>query len=158
MSASLEAIFDDREMQSLLSTIKDRFRNNAQANKQLATIVFARVEKNVIHHFNTQSGPTGKWKAWSTAYRSHMNRIGKGGNLILTDTAKMRRGLRVAPTQPSDGILFWNPSKTSSGFPYAKAHDEGGPKLPQRKFMWISDPTLESIAGDLLEWTTDKSL
>jgi phage gpG-like protein len=41
---------------------------------------------------------------------------------------------------------------SGKGFPYAEAHDKGGPKLPQRKFMWLSKEGMEKIIKQVTDW------
>jgi hypothetical protein len=54
-----------------------------------------------------------------------------------------------------DDIIWYNEEKTSKGFPYAEAHNEGGGKLPQRQFMWISDRALDDMIDGLLRFWED---
>lgn len=152
---SIEAQLDSKEFDKFLFAIKTRFENKGQAYKTLASIAYARVYKDVIDHFRAEEGPDGPWAAWSKAYAAHMERIGKGGNKILQNTGRLRQSFNVASKQSSEGVTFSNPARTSSGFPYGQAHDEGGKKLPQRKFMWISDDAMEDISQSFLSWALD---
>lgn len=59
-----------------------------------------------------------------------------------------------------DGILFYNNAKVKgTGFPYAYAHDndtEPRSRLPQRKFMWLSDEGMEKLIGVTEGWLADE--
>jgi hypothetical protein len=136
-----------------------RIRKNAdEINKKdrafwgsLSAIAF----RDVIKHFEAERGPSDKWKKWSKIYREHMQSIGKGGNKILQDTGHLRQNVRLADTSSRirQGQLLYNPAKTKGGFPYAYAHDTGGPKLPQREFMWLSDKALNQMSVIMAEHT-----
>jgi hypothetical protein len=52
----------------------------------------------------------------------------------------------------SDGILWFNNAKTKNNFPYAFAHNTGGPKLPKRDFMWISNGALADIEQQVIKF------
>jgi hypothetical protein len=83
-----------------------------------------------------------------------MEQIGKSGNKILQDTGRLRQ--TFVPTNyraVSGGIVFFNPAKTKSGFPYAAAHDEGFAKGgKKREFMWLSEIAMEEISDSALNW------
>jgi phage gpG-like protein len=105
--------------------------------------VGARVIADVINHFEQERGPTGKWKAWSPAYRKYMQKRGKGGNKILQDTGRLRTGWQPARYRTSrEGITWFNPVE------YAGAHDRGTRRLPKREFSWISRQAIEKIEKD----------
>lgn len=119
----------------------------------LSSVVFS----DIISHFENQQGSEGPWKSWSSAYANHMNKIGKSGNMILQDTGRLRQSFTPASfRQVNDGILWFNPAKTASGFPYAAAHDEGGPKLPKRDFMWLSDEAKERLEEVTLKFLEEE--
>ena len=136
--------------QSVLVEKKSRIYVNAVVSKH--------VIKDVTDHFENQEGGPGKlWPEWSDTYLDHMRKIGKQGNNILTDSARLRnsfgpRKYRIS----SDSITFFNPARTASGFPYAAAHDEGGRKLPQRRFMWLSNKANKKIGQDTLKFLLKK--
>lgn len=104
--------------------------------------------KDVIEHFEKEQGPKGRWKKWSKLYKEHMDKIGKGTNKKLQDTGRLRQST-VIPMRSGEirkGYLVFNPAQTSKGFPYAYAHDRGGPKLPKREFMWLSLKAMNRIS------------
>jgi phage gpG-like protein len=115
----------------------------------LSTVVF----RDIVDHFQQEEGPDGPWAAWAFAYFMHLRRIGKGGNKILQDSGRLRMAFTPASWRSvTGGILWYNPAKTKSGFPYAKAHDDGGSVLPQRQFMWLSDSARENLAEMTLQF------
>lgn len=137
--AEVVASFKDKAAQKFFNDIIKRYKDIEDKDKKIIGILSNVVYRDIIEHFEKESGPNGRWKAWSERYAAFMNRIGKGGNQILQDTGRLRQSFQ--PTNwrvEGDSILWFNPAKTSRGFPYAKAHDEGGGKLPQREFMWLS--------------------
>lgn len=104
--------------------------------------------KDVMDHFEKQQGSKGGWKRWSALYRNHMEKLGKGDNMILQDTGRLRQSTMMAfdSEQIKKGYLVFNPAQTQKGFPYAYAHDTGGPILPKRDFMWLSLRAQNQIA------------
>src|ERR1041385_123236 len=134
----MEIAIENEEAQEFIAKLVTQAKKVSGKASEFAAVLSPIVFKDVMQHFEQQRGSTGPWKAWSKAYAEHMQKIGKGGNLILQNTGRLRqsftpRNYRVV----SDGLLWFNPAKTESGFPYAFAHDEGGPKLPKRDFMWL---------------------
>jgi phage gpG-like protein len=155
-SISFDASAWDASVKRLSDVWNDTSFNTKQ-RQQMKAILEIGVFKDVVQHFADQSGPSGEWKGWSDSYRKHMERIGKGGNLILQDSGRLRQanfpGSGSSGSRATgDGLLFFNNAQTSGGFPYAYAHDTGGPKLPQRKFMWVSPGAMSSIADQVANW------
>ena len=111
--------------------------------KALGAVVY----KDVIDHFEFEQGEKGPWKWWSDVYADHMARVGKGGNKILQDSGRLRNNFKPGNfrRQP-EGLEWFNDAKTKGGFPYAYAHDEGGPKLPKRDFMWASARLMDNVS------------
>ncbi len=150
-----EFAFHSEEAQAFLKKLLKNKDSITTGAKSYATAISAIVFSDIISHFQEQKGSEGPWKAWSSAYAAHMNKIGKSGNQILQDTGRLRQSF--TPTsfrQVNEGILWFNPAKTAKGFPYAAAHDEGGPNLPKRDFMWLSDDAkgrLEEVTLKFLE-------
>lgn len=120
-------------------------RRSSEYVSELSVYVF----QDIIDHFAKEEGPEGPWTPWSRAYAEHAAK--RGQRMILQDTGRLRNSTIMSrPT--SEGILWFNPAKTESGFPYAAAHDEGGPTLPKRSFMWLSDLAQEKIAEATLRF------
>ncbi len=145
--SAIEIEFDSGKVQEFLKTLLQRQEQIQRKDRAFVDTISIFVFQDIINHFEKESGPNGKWKAWSKTYAEHMESIGKGGNKILQDSGRLRQSFtpgqwRMRPA----GIEWYNPAKTKSGFPYAAAHDEGGGKLPQRRFMWLGDRALEKIS------------
>ncbi len=135
---------------------KNKMWTASVARDSLADVMAIAIYPDVMDHFAKQTGPTGPWKAWSMAYAKHMKDIGKGGNLLLQDNGNLRQ--RFTPqSRRSDafGITFYNNAKTKGGFPYAKAHDDGGKTLPKRNFMWLSKPAMKKMITLVEAWMND---
>lgn len=148
--------FKDKKAQKFF---KDIIKQSRKVEKRSKAFTFGIVAKHVIedvteHFEDQQGGPSKLWPEWSEAYLKHMRKIGRQGNNILTFNARMRNsfGPNKYRLKGSEGIEFFNPAKTAGGFPYAAAHNEGGPKLPQRKFMWLSAKARNRIARDTLKF------
>lgn len=161
------------KMQERINAIKGGKKEKA-FHGAVSALVFA----DITRHFENEMGEKGKWEQWSDSYRAAIE--GKvffrkvGGVTIPFDTAKMenpppppRNNGMILQTQigrlrqnfkpadyriNSEGITWFNDAKTSKGFPYAAAHDEGGGKLPKRSFMWLSLAALEKIAEATLDF------
>jgi phage gpG-like protein len=136
-----EAVLKFTETMSLgLAALKDR-------DMKFASMVSPIIFRDIIKHFEQEAGPTGRWVEWSKSYQ---NAIAKGWarkpGKILQDTGRMRNAFQISSfRRGANGYEWFNPAKTASGFPYAAAHDEGGPKLPQRQFMWLSSTALDQV-------------
>ena len=145
--AETEIFFDSAKVRLFFERISKNIDEIKARDKVFVTSISAIVYQDVISHFQEQKGSKGKWAKWSRIYEERMQKTGRGGNMILQFSGGLRQAFR--PTNwrgRRDGIEWFNPAKTKSGFPYAKAHDEGGPKLPKRDFMWISPKAFERIA------------
>lgn len=153
---NIQAIFEAEEVERFLKQVKDKAKFSATGMKQLGGIISATVFQDIIDHFKAEEGPEGSWDDWSPSYSDFMERIGKGGNKILQNTGRLRNSFQPSNYRAqSGGVLFFNPATTSEGFPYAAAHDTGGKKLPQRKFMWMSKNAMEQLGAQTLEWLLD---
>ena len=151
-----EFALHDKEAQAFLKKLIKKKEAISKGQQEYVSLLSAIVYSDIIDHFEHERGSEGPWKEWSKAYRAHMQAIGKEGNRILQDTGRLRQSFM--PTNwklTTEGILWFNPAKTRSGFPYAAAHDEGGKKLPKRDFMWLSDQARERISDQTLEFLED---
>ena len=141
-----EIVFDNKEALELLRGMSKRIDQITEHDKKVVGLLSAIVYRDIIDHFSTETGPEGPWKPWSDSYQRFMASIGKGGNKILQDTGRLRNSFKPANVRStSEGLLWFNDAKLSSGFPYALAHDEGFGRLRQRQFMWLSDKAMEEI-------------
>ena len=152
MAIDAEFVFDGKPWQEMIASVRKKW-DDIEARKTFGAIVSSKVYADIMDHFAKEQGPGGKWQPWSAAYAEHLAKSGKGGNMILQDSGRLRQSF--APTSwvgNDDGILFFNNAKTKGGFPYAKAHNEGGPRLPQRQFMWLSERGLDGIIDVVEKW------
>jgi len=151
MSVKVEATFKDRRVKKFMKDISNNLKD-ADKKKQFYSFLGIEVFADIIDHFENEEGPNGPWQQRSEPYKSIIE--GKGFTKILQVTGNLRQGFQPIQgggnlRKTSDGILWFNKAKTSNGFPYAAAHDEGTAKLPQRKFMWLSQKRLDKM-GDLI--------
>jgi phage gpG-like protein len=133
-------VFKDEKVRKLLSQLQKNVKKIGQRDKQYVGLLSSIVFRDIINHFERQEGPNGKWSPWSQVYARFMARVGKSGNLILSDTGRLRQGWQ--PTRyrvSSEGILWFNPVK------YASIHNEGKGRYPQREFAWLSQNAMRAI-------------
>lgn len=144
---AIELKFDSKKAEQFFADLNKRLGIVNDAEEKFVNILSAIVFQDIMSHFEKERGSKGPWKPWSKMYADHMAMIGKGGNKILQDTGRLRQSFTPGQwrSHPA-GIEWYNPAKTSSGFPYAYAHNEGGPKLPKRDFMWLSKTALDKMA------------
>jgi hypothetical protein len=143
--------FDSAKVEAFFKELQRRSKAIERGEREYALAIGALVQKDVIHHFENEEGPKGRWKEWSRIYTEHMLRIGKAGNQLLQDTGRMRNTLKPSNyRKQSEGLEWYNNAKTKRGFPYAYAHDEGGDILPKRTFMWASNKLMDNVARTTL--------
>jgi len=87
------------------------------------------------------------------------------GGRILQDSGGLRKSIFPIKAGKKtilsrNGWKWYTNAKTKSGFPYAAAHNNDGPrdKLPQRKFMWLSGKGLKNIAKISIDHLTNKKV
>lgn len=133
MAENATITIDDKEVRKLIDGLIKNVGEISNRGKRYVGLLSSIVIGDVISHFSKEEGPEGKWKPWSNRYRTYMTSIGKGGNLILSDTGKLRQGWQPARYRASkEGVLWYNPVE------YAAKHDQGISPYPKRKFTWIS--------------------
>jgi phage gpG-like protein len=169
--------YEDKNLGQALSKFKLKLSMMHKA-PELRGIIASVVFKDIMKHFDDEKGPKGKWAPWSKSYRDAINRTvafrywngrvvpitdpkqlkkykppRNNGKILQTNKARLRQSFMPQNHKVlKDGLLFYNKAKTKDGFPYAAAHDEGGPKLPQRKFMWLSKEGAKDILGQIMIW------
>lgn len=145
--SAIDLQFDSKQAEAFLKRLKRNQEAIEKKDQAFVDTISIFVFQDIINHFEKEQGPKGKWKAWSKVYAEHMEALGKGGNKILQDSGRLRQSFTPGQwrARPA-GIEWYNPAKTKKGFPYAAAHDEGGGRLPQRKFMWLGSGAMEKIA------------
>lgn len=148
-----EIEFDNEEVEKAIRNLLAKTEAISKQDKEIVGILSKIVFSDVMDHFSKSEGSTGPWPKWSASYTKFMNRIGRGGNKILINNGRLRLNFQpMNVRKTADGLMWFNNAKTASGFPYAAAHDEGGPKLPQRQFMWLSNQAIESIEDQILRY------
>jgi phage gpG-like protein len=159
----LEAVFEDREVVDFFKMLRTNLKSVKNGEKKFSGLLSAIVFRDVMEHFENEEGPDGHWAPWSTepngGYAAKMQRAGRGGNKILQYSGKLRQGFKPAKVRFSGQELVWfNDAQTKSGFPYAAAHDEGGPTLPSRSFMWLSKKGADDISMQTLQFMLDEGI
>jgi len=153
MADQADIVIDDKEVRDYLAGLTKRWDQIEKRDKAVVGIISAIVFRDVIQHFQREEGPDGRWRAWSPSYAKFMATIGKSGNQILQDSGRLRNSFQPTNARATrEGILWFNNAKTASGFPYAAAHNDGGGRLPQRRFMWLSDGAVGDIAEQVLNF------
>lgn len=159
MADTVVAEFDNAEVIEFIRNLDKRLKNVKDGQKKYVGLLSAIVYADVINHFQKQEGSGGPWKKWSDSYKKQMDEDGKGGNKILQDTGRLRNTFKPTNNRKvSAGVLWFNNAQTKKSFPYAFAHDEGGPVLPQRDFMWLSEGAVEKIATQTLQFMIDEGI
>lgn len=154
-----EFVFDDEDSRKMLQKIIDNLAGIKNGDQKFQGLMGAVVFRDIMDHFSDEAGESGAWPSWSKSYQTYMERIGRGGNKKLQFTGRLRQSF--VPTNVrklSEGYLWFDNAKTAKGFPYAQAHDEGGPKLPQRQFMWLSDKGAENLCQQMLAFALDEGI
>lgn len=147
---SSEVILEDASARKLLNGLIKNVGQISNRAKAYVGILSSVVIRDIIDHFEKQESDIGKWKPWSASYRKYMISIGKGGNLILSNTGKLRQGWQPARYRVSkEGVLWFNPVE------YASKHNEGIPPFPQRKFTWLSEKALNDIETQTVKFIED---
>ncbi len=159
MSDAISAEFDSQEVTDFLNDLTSRLENVKDGERKYIGLLSAIVYGDVMGHFKGERGSAGPWAKWSKSYRKQMEAKGRGSNKILQFTGKLRNSFKPTNVNMSNaGPVWFNDAQTRTGFPYAAAHDNGGPKLPQRDFMWLSDSAVESISEKTLQFMLDEGI
>lgn len=152
MSIKASFEFDASDWDRILKDVYTKWKK-VENRKEFGNIVAPMIQRDFQDHFDKERGPQKKWQKWSDAYAKHMRRIGKSGNLILTDTGRLRRSLMQNKNWRADqaGLMFY------SKVVYAGVHDQGSPKqnIPQRQFMWLSTKGLDKVIDVIERWLAD---
>jgi len=162
-----EFTIHDKKAQKLIKKFLKNAKEFERHGKRYAAAMSVWVFQDIMDHFDKEEGPEGMWKQWTTAYKKQRtNRLTakqkrKRGKrfAILQDSGALRKAFLPVESpslagsrSTSDGILWFNPAKTASGYPYAWGHDTGDGKLPKRTFMWLSNDAQNKIAEGTLEF------
>lgn len=159
MAEKAIAEFNNAEVVEFFKNIDKRLKDVKDGKKKFIGLLSAIVYGDVIRHFEDEKGSDGPWKKWSASYTNKMKENNKAGNKILQDTGRLRNSFKPSNARKvSAGIVWFNPGKTKTGFPYAFAHDTGGPVLPKRDFMWLSDEATDKIAEQTLQFMIEEGI
>jgi phage gpG-like protein len=179
----MQTIFKNEEVLKFLKSFHEKIRKSKATGSKYVGLLSAIVFADVQDHFETESDPDGRWKEWSKSYseavqgkafyRTIAGRVVRIASdsvdkppkpprkpgMILQATGRMRNNFKPTKVKStSGGILWFNDAKTKGGFPYAAAHDNGGDKLPQRSFMWLSNKAIEKIEAQTLQFLLDEGV
>lgn len=150
-----EAVFKSKEALRLFDDITSKTKDIEEKRRGIIGLFSAIVYRDIIDHFEKQEGPSGPWQQWSKIYRDLMAARGRSQNKILQDTGRLRQSFRPTNFRTNPAAITWfNPARTSKGYPYAAAHDLGLDGYPQREFMWLSPKALKDIESTVLEYIT----
>lgn len=175
--------FKHKAVQKALKDIDRNLKSIDKLRKEYTVGVSALVYQDVMEHFELEQGPIKRWPEWSDAYTRHMRKQGKGANFILQDTGNLRNNFKKTDyRRTTQGLLWYNDAMTKppkqklkkgtvkvkqvgakkkkafKPWPYAAMHNYGlanehGVKVPERRFMWLSDRALERVAEVTAEFT-----
>ncbi len=159
MGTEVSAKFESREINEFLEGVSDRLKGAKGGESRYTGLLSAIIFQDVAAHFQNEEGSQGPWAKWSKSYREQMDKKGRSGSKILQWTGNLRQSFKPTNVYSSEGGPIWfNDAQTRSGFPYAYAHDTGGPKLPQRDFMWLSETGLEKVGEQTLQFLLDEGI
>lgn len=132
--------FDSKEVDKFLDELEKNVKDVSDKRSTFMNALGPIVYKDVIKHFEQETGPEGKWKPWSAAYRKQMERRGRAGNQLLQWNGHLRQVFKPTNYRTSGEYVYWyNNAKTKKGAPYAYYHDEGKAPNPKREFMYLSE-------------------
>ena len=97
-------------------------------------------DRTITECFDKEQSPDGvKWAPWSEKYRRRMEKAGKGGNKILTNTSDLRRSIGYNAFK--DSVVV------SANSDHAKVHQFGDAKrnIPARPFLGVTEADREEI-------------
>jgi len=109
----------DKRIKKIIKSLKPSQRKRANH------LILAEVDKWTKENFDTEGGKVGGWAELNPAYKVYKQAIGKSKKLHITGFLRMK--WRIVAT-PRGGSYI-------SDMPYAKAHDEGTAKIPQRRIL-----------------------
>ena len=152
MAFDITAMFESSAAIDVLKSISSRIGSIKNRDEKYVKMLSARIVRDVDDHFREESDEHGAWTAWSDAYAAHRERSkkrgAKRGPAMLKMTGHLKRSFKPQSWRKGSGTIVWfNNAQTKGGFPYAAAHNIGGPQLPQRKFMRVSDTAMKDISA-----------
>ena len=156
----IETVFEDKEVVDFFKSMKTRLAWIKNGERKFVGLLSAIVFKDVQAHFKNQEDPEGPWADWSPSYEAHLKSIGRfKRQRMLQFSGRLRQNFKPTDVRNTGQDLTWfNDAQTQSGFPYAYAHNKGGPQLPQREFMWLSDAAAEDMSKQTLQFMLDEGV
>ena len=104
-----------------LGNLVKKAQNRGSLNKKLAIVM----QRDVQKHFEDEQSPFGKWVGLQP-----MTIMRKGSSAILKDTRRLLQSIKIDSNN--------NKAETGTNLVYAKTHNYGRGRIPQREFMWLS--------------------
>lgn len=97
------------------------------------------VKRSVRDSFGKEKSPDGtKWASWTKKYKDRMEKLGKGGNKILSNKGELRRSIGY--------VAFRDRVIVGSNLAYARRHQLGdeswkqnGKGIPPRPYIGVTD-------------------
>ena len=153
----------DKKAKKFFSTLIENAKDVTGKKKEYTSSLSAPVFRDIIDHFEKQTGPKGSWRRWSDAHARHQAK--RGRTKKLQDTGRLRQSFFPTNVRSSsEGIIFFNK------VPYARIHDEGSEELgpikhpgtsngfgrgikippytvnmPARPYMWLSKKGIDNV-------------
>jgi len=146
---STKAILKDEELKKFLEGLKTKL-TDVTPYLKLAYSTFG--YRDIISHFENESGPDGKWKPRSKAtqmayaIRGKTNAMYNPSNKLLQLSGMLRQSITESSYKNIDRLsvgIFSNKE-------YSGVHDLGSNKMPQRQFMWFSNGAMSNMVTLLL--------
>lgn len=153
--------WSDKKMQKFLRKIVRKGKKVNDYTRSYVGLIQSFIFADIINHFEEEEGgPNKDWPFWSDSYMDHMINVGKFTNKILQDTGNLRQNFKPTNWRATQkGLVFFNDAKTKDGFPYAAAHNNPPnirPKLPRRRFMWLSSKARRMVLATTVEFMVGK--
>ena len=107
--------------------------------------------RNIIAHFKSQRGPSGKWKRRKESTRRALRRRHGTDQFKLLQVGGTLRQSITPAIRPRFAMIF-------SKIKYAGIHNKGGRAgknhaavIPQREYLWIDKKTMNAMAKAVLK-------
>lgn len=122
----------DSDIQKQLTELQRRNTDLTPVMQRAATLM----QGDVFRHFQNEEGESGHWKALKSATVKYKAK--HGWSMMLQNTGRLRQS-----NYPSGGKDY---AQILNDTIYAATHQFGRDKIPQREFLWVSDPAMEKIS------------
>ena len=126
-------------MARLIKKLRDKEEDIADMRNFWRSAGFYLVKRSIRDSFGKEQAPDGtQWAPWSKEYKKRMERLGKGGNKILSDNGELRRSIGY--------IAFRARVIVGSNLRYARRHQlgdkgwaVGGGGMPARPYLGVTE-------------------